>query len=875
MTTAVADEGQVAFATTTDPTRVVSAIDRVRRALRYATGDGGALLWRVHNTERICAPLLEAVLATHGISEDRAFRVHGALEHLRGVDELPWHERLEPLSQALALLEGEELPPQALLLETLIPRGELIETVDLPPEAAEPEPEPSARGRNKRKKVRSKKAPAPPPEPEVEEEPPEPPPPLPTFPLDHPEHTGRSIGELAARGMGAPQPLLDALAARGVCTVADLLRLAPEDHDRLTALDPEAPLPEEGEVAVTGEIAARWTSFSPAGRAEELFLRQGERVFVCRWRGAAPEDIAALAVGEALTVVGDLGLDEDQRPRLYEPLRWIADSRGAVRRPIYDLEGADEAGLRRLMRAALNGFADQLEEPLPSRVLRDGRMPELGEAFKVLHVPSASPRRSLERFIFEELFLHQLGSAARKPTKLRGTAHPITHEVVSQLQLLHGIELSDSQLKAFDDIRRDLRRAQAMTRLLQGDVGAGKSVVALLAAVLVSSARSQVLFLAPDAQAAEHRFLFAEPLLRSVGVVPQLLLDPDNESQIDAIRRGASQVIFAPHSLADSPLPEFRKLGLVVVEERDNFGVIDRGNLAQRGVHPDLLVTTTVPIPTSLVFTVFQDYTLSIIDVPAVQQVETRVGSQEGRDAIYARVREQLESGRQAYVVFPLIEGRDLIGLTKARQLAQSLANEAFPGFRIATYHGAMPREERIRVFDDFQHRRIDLLLATTTIEDAPEVANATAMVIEYADRYDLVRLHRLRGYVSKGNFPGFCGLLLSESPRPEARELVDLVAREQDGYAIAERDRLNRGDEALLGELTRDVPSFTWADTARDRELLLRARRVAFSVLGQDPQLRQNTHRSIANMVGIQSRPVAKAASNRRGRRRTRRRRR
>jgi len=571
--------------------------------------------------------------------------------------------------------------------------------------------------------------------------------------------------------------------------------------------------------------------------------------------------------GTELVLVGDLSLSEDGAV-LYEPITWRQDKRGAVRRPVYNIQGVDQDALRRLIRVALDTYGDVIIEALPSRIQREGRVTVLGRALRTLHVPDVGINRSRDRFVFEELFLHQLGCASRKPTRLRGGASKLSHEAVGQLQLLHSITLDDSQEKAFNDIRRDLRRNQAMSRLLQGDVGAGKSQVALLSAVIVASDRAQVLFLAPDALAAEHRFLFAEPMLRSVGIMPQLLTEETTSAEMDAIKRGTAQCIFATHALLETGLPEFKKLGLVVVEERDAFGVVDREKLARGNTHPDLLVTTSVPIPSSLVFTVFQDYTLSIIDIPAVQHVETHVGAQDVRESVYERTREQLASGRQGYIVFPLIDGRDLIPLEKARQLAQSLASEAFPNARIATYHGSMSREERIRVFEDYQQRRIDLLLATTIIEDAAEVANATAMVIEYADRFDLVRLHRLRGYVSKGSYPGYCGLLLTDAPTPDAMKRINLIAREQDGFAIAEQDRLVRGDEALLGQMVDDVPDFKWADPAKDRDLLLRARRVAFSVLGQDPQLRQQNHRAIAEKIGA---PVQASArrSRRRGRRR------
>ncbi|MCK6517995.1 hypothetical protein L6R46_23415, partial [Myxococcota bacterium] len=312
-------------------------------------------------------------------------------------------------------------------------------------------------------------------------------------------------------------------------------------------------------------------------------------------------------------------------------------------------------------------------------------------------------------------------------------------------------------------------------------------------------------------------------------------------------------VVFATHSFAGAGLPEFKKLGLVVVEERSSFGQVRREWLNQKGVHPDVLIVTAVPIPTLLTFTLFSDCDISVIPTEAQQLVETAVRGPEERSEAYKRMCEQLAEGRQGYVVFPLVKGSDLMPLDRARELVEALSEEAFPGYRVGLYHGAMSREERQRAYDDFQRRRFDVLVATTAIEDAPEVANASCVLVESADRFDLVRLHRLRGHVAKGSNPGLCFFVLSATPNPEGVRLVELVAREQDGFAISEQDRIARGDEELLGARAQELPSFEIGEPGRDRDLFLRARRAAIALLQVDPQLKQRAHRELqARVFGL-----------------------
>jgi ATP-dependent DNA helicase RecG len=390
---------------------------------------------------------------------------------------------------------------------------------------------------------------------------------------------------------------------------------------------------------------------------------------------------------------------------------------------------------------------------------------------------------------------------------------------------------------------------------------------------MVATSRSQVLFIAPNALAAEHRYLFAEPLFRSIGLVPQLITGRPSAGQLDAIKRGQANVIVATPEFLDPVVPEFKRLGLVVTEERSQFGNITPERFSGGKAFPDFLVVTSVPVPPSLAFTVFSDVDISVI-ASENTHVECIVAQPHERDDVYSGLREILESGKQAYVVFPMRDGQDVIDRKRGEILASAMAQEAFPGHKVALFHGSMNREERFQVFHDFLHRKVDVLIATTAIEDAPEVDNAAGVMVENADHFDLVRLYRLRGQVAGDDEDAKCFFVLSKEPSAAGAKLVEFVANETDAFSLAEKDREQRGDAALIGEKVGGLPEFKWADMGTDREVLVKARRTVFAVLSADPNLERRIYRGLVDeptkaAQGKSERPEGGSRKKRRPRRR------
>jgi len=716
------------------PSSVVSsksanALRRVERTLSYALSQGGMVAWRLTWLERTLVPLLDEVVNAT-LAHPGAPHITAAVGALKGVDQMAWMDRVPCAQAALMCVQAARASGQEPTFE--FGQGELIVVPDIPEHldrvAAPAKPDTAAA-------------------PKAEQ--------IQRHALGAPQGSGRALATL-----GELDPaLIERFTQAGIEQVSDLLNLIPCAHETLPPLSSEEELEEGAAVALQGRVVAKWVRFSGSVRREEISFQVGERLVRCSWLSGMPK----LHVGATVCLVGELELDEDEA-LLFESLPWEPDSRGLVRRPRYGVDGLPDEDIWPLLRCALDQYQGQILDPLPPGLLLEYRIKGLEKSLLGLHLPKLGLRAAQTRAVFEELLLHQLALASGDKTGLRGIAHSLNHEALALHQLESQLSLSDPQEMVFDEIRRDLRRPTAMTRLLQGDVGSGKALIALLTALLVGETKAQVCFIGPDDIAAEHRYLFAEPLLRAAGLVPQLVSGKPSMAQADAIRRGEAHAVFATHALFEN-FPEFKKLGLVIVEERAQFGVTDRKAICQKGVNPDLLVVTSVPIPLSLTLTVFSKHDLSVLREPMRQSVATKVRGPTEREAAYATLREQLELGRQAYVVFPTLLSKDLLELDQARQLANALNTEAFPGAKVALYHGGMGREERFQLFEDFQRRRVDVLVCTTTIEDAPEVENATAIMVDHADRYDLVRLHRLRGHVAQGRLPGTCEFVMTAQP--------------------------------------------------------------------------------------------------------------
>jgi ATP-dependent DNA helicase RecG len=393
--------------------------------------------------------------------------------------------------------------------------------------------------------------------------------------------------------------------------------------------------------------------------------------------------------------------------------------------------------------------------------------------------------------------------------------------------------LTAGQRQAVKEIVDDMRRPQPMHRLLQGDVGAGKTIVALLAALVAMENGLQVAFMAPtEILAGQHFGNIARLLSQSrfrvdllTGSTPGL----HKHTLHSHIERGTTHLVVGTHALVQESV-RFHKLGLVVIDEQHRFGVAQRGALRGKGLRPDVLLMTATPIPRTLALTDYSELDVSkITDLPPGRTpVTTLVKPESRRDEIYQLVRDELDRGRQAYVIYPLVEGSEKIDLKSATEMADHLQAEVFPAYRIALLHGRMKPDVKERVMAAFAAGQIHILVSTTVVEVGVDVPNASVMVVEHAERFGLSQLHQLRGRVGRGGFASYCVLLYQSPWTDDARERLKALATTNDGFAIAERDLELRGPGDFFGTRQSGLPRLRTGDLVRDRDIMEEAHREA-----------------------------------------------
>jgi ATP-dependent DNA helicase RecG len=440
------------------------------------------------------------------------------------------------------------------------------------------------------------------------------------------------------------------------------------------------------------------------------------------------------------------------------------------------------------------------------------------------------------RLIFEEAFLFQMGvlarrrsaSAERKPVHIQ-----VDDRIRDSARRVLPFRLTAGQKQVLKDIVEDLQRAHPMNRLLQGDVGAGKTIVALLAALVAMENGLQVAFMAPTEILAEQHFLNISRLLQAsrfrVALLTGAISGAARREQLAEVEAGSLHLVVGTHALVQGDV-RFAQLGLVVIDEQHRFGVLQRATLRAKGLHPDVLVMTATPIPRTLALTVYGDLDVSVIrDMPPGRlPIKTVAKPESRRDEVYEFVRQQLDAGRQAYVIYPLVEESSKIDLKAATEMADHLAQEEFPAYRVGLLHGRLKPDGKERVMKAFAAGELQMLVSTTVVEVGVDVANASVMIVEHAERFGLSQLHQLRGRVGRDRHQSYCFLLYQSPLSEEARERLKAMTETADGFEIAERDLELRGPGDFFGTRQAGMPTFRLIDLVRDRGLLEVAQREA-----------------------------------------------
>ena len=558
--------------------------------------------------------------------------------------------------------------------------------------------------------------------------------------------------------------------------------------------------------------------------------------------------------GDELRVIGSVnrfGKRINITPNEFERLD-ASDGPSAPILPIYPLtQGISQRLLRRWTRTALDRL-DEVEDPLPNGLLDQYDLPPLGQALANLHYPEtpADRDRARRRFIWEEFFWWELRLALKAVSRRRpdtGIAMGVEGELVPRLGKSLPFELTRAQRRVLSDIFGDMSSARPMNRLLQGDVGSGKTIVALLALLRAVENGYQGALMAPTEILAEQHArklaAFLEPLPVRAALLTGAVTGREREIVLAGLAIGELDVAIGTHALIQEGV-EFERLGLAIVDEQHRFGVAQRLALTHKGGHPDVLVMTATPIPRSLALTFYGDLEVSRLDEmpPGRQPVTTRLVAESRRGEMYQFIDRCLEAGQQGYVVYPLVEESEAMDLKDATSGYENLTRR-FAGSDVALIHGRLSGEDKERVMRGFDDGHIDLLVATTVIEVGVDIPNATFLVVEHAERFGLSQLHQLRGRVGRGSEPSHCFLLLSPDAGRTARERVRILTSQNDGFVIAEEDLRLRGQGDVFGTRQHGVPEFAIADIDRDVELLAVARDAAFDVVDSDPDLASGEH--------------------------------
>ena len=526
--------------------------------------------------------------------------------------------------------------------------------------------------------------------------------------------------------------------------------------------------------------------------------------------------------------------------------------------PIYERVGSvGPKLLRRIVHAALARLPDDLDDPIPESVRREFGLPGRRGSLVHAHFPPADASVSeLNRFrspaqrrlIFEECFLFQVGLAIRRreiDVTRKSHAVEVDDRIRRAALEVLPFRLTDDQKQALREIVSDLQRSHPMNRLLQGDVGSGKTIVALLAALVGMENGLQVAVMAPTELLAEQHYFNLSRLLEpsrfeAVRVVGAQGAQERREAW-DALSSGRAQLAVGTHALVQNAV-SFRRLGLVVIDEQHRFGVIQRAALRQKGLNPDVLVMTATPIPRTLALTAYGDLDTSMIRQlpPGRHPVGTSVKAESDRLDVYRFVRDQVVRGRQAYVVYPLVEESEKLDLKAATSMATELQADAFRNHRVALVHGRMRSTDRDDVMRRFVDHEIDVLVATTVIEVGVDVANASVMVVEHAERFGLAQLHQLRGRVGRGPHASRCFLVHAEPLSKLAAARLNALEETTDGFELAERDLVLRGPGDFFGTRQSGVPMLEVGDLIRDQPIMVDARRAALAWVGtsREPQI-------------------------------------
>lgn len=656
------------------------------------------------------------------------------------------------------------------------------------------------------------------------------------------------------------------LVKKGIHTIEDMIYFLPrhyEDRRHITRIGDAA----VGSVeTILGTVVNAEVKRYRYKSVFEVIFDDGSGAVTAKWfRGSFSYLQRTFKTGERFFLIGEVRGSLFERNIFhpdYEKLDSEDEDSLHVKRivPIYsETEGLNQKYLRRIMMRVVNDYARYIISPIPDDICRRLRLPHMEDAVKRVHFPESDADMetlnrmktpSHRRLVFDEFFFFELGMALKKRGNVveKGNSFVTDGSLIGKFYDALSFELTHAQKRVIDEILEDMKREYPMNRLLQGDVGSGKTVVSMVPMIVASENRFQSAIMAPTEMLAEQHYRNIGGWAKMLGLSAVLLTGSmktrERNAAVEQIQKGEADIIIGTHTLIQEGVI-FKRLGFVVIDEQHRFGVRQRAVMRDKGVVPDVLVMTATPIPRTLAMTVYGDLDVSVIDQmpPAKKPIKTKLYFEKRRDLVYACIDREIRKGNQVFIVYPLVEESEALDLKDATTMAAHLQKDIFPDFRVGLVHGRMKGDEKDRIMGDFRNGAIDMLVSTTVIEVGIDIPRASLMVIEHAERFGLSQLHQLRGRVGRGASESSCILVAHHLGSEDARRRLRIMEQTADGFRIAEEDLAIRGPGEFMGVRQSGLPDFRVANILRDGELLDRARKEAFLLSSKDPHLEDSEH--------------------------------
>lgn len=527
--------------------------------------------------------------------------------------------------------------------------------------------------------------------------------------------------------------------------------------------------------------------------------------------------------------------------------------------PLYPLTySLSQNVLRGIIENGIKEIEGQLPETLPEYILKNYSLYDINTAIKQIHFPDNFEKYELarKRLAFEELLIMQLALLTLKKSYTHQEKGIVFDKNIKMADLIDNLpfKLTKAQLRVLEEIDNDMESEKPMNRLLQGDVGSGKTIVSIISAYKAVKSGYQVAIMAPTAILASQHLESFTQILGAYGIKCELLISnitkKRKEEMLERLKNGEIDVIIGTHALLEENVV-FKNLGLVVTDEQHRFGVKQRGTIVAKGNNPDTLVMTATPIPRTLALILYADLDISIIDElpPNRQKIDTFAVTKRLEERVNNFVKKQIDEGRQAYIVCPLVEENEEINAQSVLELAERYKNEVFAAYKVEYLHGKMKPKEKDEIMEKFKKGEIDILISTTVIEVGVNVPNASIMIVENAERFGLAQLHQLRGRVGRGEYKSYC-ILKYQGNSDIIRQRMSIMQETNDGFKISEKDLELRGSGEFFGTKQHGLPEFKIANIFQDMPMLKNIQSIASNILQEDPELEQEKNKRLKHEV-------------------------